>query len=499
MFSKKQLIAAAMILATIPTTGLAQTAETTAVRGKSAYPVMSWGTRTTPGQYDYWCGESNPDRDVENCKYIWKNSSEGGEWYVGDGDVEYEFKTASSEDTPTRQSARRFYEWNPPKGEDVGSLISAHIYQDMETFRFAHPTHEKFFTNKKSNQHSGTKYTNQMIYLANENSWPDMLAATSMAARRFHGRDQLHNGFILTTSNRDQLDPETKAIFARLVAEKSWVHVAIVGGEKVISPKIEQELEAMGVVIRGRFGGQDRIETMVAAFPKYAVPDFSSRPILTRGYKSEGGDETAAYVDTINLPFHSNPMLLTTTEHLHPVVDEFLTKGKSLYLDANLLGSRIVGGPAAVSPAVEHRLNQIVRHVDPANNDEPEINRWKVERLEKELPKTVDYEVDRIQGGSRYETAYNTLNEKNQLVPRHHKMFILVDGNDPELFKTAYPARGLGSVLLTQGDEIPEPTRKALENFRGLDKVEQPGNEHRLMFCYASAQACTKAREILYP
>ena len=52
---------------------------------------------------------------------------------------------------------------------------------------------------------------------------------------------------------------------------KSGVEVKIIGGNKVISDKLKQELSSMGAIVE-RISGNDRYETSVKVYEKYYKP-----------------------------------------------------------------------------------------------------------------------------------------------------------------------------------------------------------------------------------
>lgn len=422
---------------------------------------------------------------------------EADDYVLHDAKVEYDFKALTSvPDQPTRQSARRFYEWNPPQDIDQGALIAAHIYRDIETFRYAAPSHNRLFgVSIDAEQITDGDYTDAdaipQFYLANERSWVDMAGAFRLAA----GAQVGVPGDVLLTK-KDKLSPEVRETLLRAqqrAGKKGNVH--IVGGELAVTPGVANEIAAMGWTVQ-RTGGATRIDTIANANKpwKSELPKKEAEAVLTitRGYASEGAHESGAYADLLSAPALSYADLVYVT-HSDRLADRVMDDikrhatqhGGRIRAQINLSGI-IVGGPVAISPHVEHQIKSLkVPGVDDFGKPVA----------------TIPTGVKRMPGANRFET--NALAYKSQFPERmnalpYKKMLVLVDGESDTTFQVGFAARGLDYlVVYTQGEHLPEPTRQILEAFGNPESYLEVSDGHRAVFCYASASACAKAREIV--
>ena len=93
------------------------------------------------------------------------------------------------------------------------------------------------------------------IFLCSGISPADALSIASVAAK--------NRGIILLTDGNTLIEEAKKYI-------KAGVEVKIIGGTSVISDKLEQEIKSTGATVE-RISGNDRYETSIKVYEKYAV------------------------------------------------------------------------------------------------------------------------------------------------------------------------------------------------------------------------------------
>ncbi|WP_336250861.1 cell wall-binding repeat-containing protein [Stomatohabitans albus] len=485
----KPLLFAFAALATIPAT---------AVMGGQSAPILLPGKAAITEDHQY--GFDNRPREIfhEICRLdlkphnpLTESEPECRDWatYVervslNDVNVEYDFKPVNTSDIPTRQSARRFYEWNPPTGPGTGSVIAAHIFQDIETFRYATPEHQQVFRNYCPGTEPQCANI-PVVYLANEDSWVDALGASYGANAAFNG-NRAPGDMLLT--NGDHLSQEVIDALNRIQKRSGKPgRVHLVGGTTVLAPAIEQTLTQMGWQVT-RSGGLTRVETIINMRPTASKPIAGGKHFVTlvRGFAQPGSSESGAYADAVNVRFEYSDIYVTNTDHLPDVIAADLMQASAdgqLFGWANSHALRIYGGTQAVSDRVVNTIVRVpTRGTDRAGR-----------------PAQIGFNgINRIAGATRFHTAAQAVRNGMPESPRWAKALVLVDGEREDLFKTAFPARSLTNVAYVQGDTIPAPTRSLLRDFGRPDRDMVPAPEHRMVFCYASAAACAQAREILY-
>ncbi|MBW3665694.1 MAG: cell wall-binding repeat-containing protein, partial [Actinobacteria bacterium] len=165
---------------------------------------------------------------------------------------------------------------------------------------------------------------------ARQDVYADALAGAPLAFEN-------HAPMLLTTQGA--LASEVKTELERLRVDT----VYLLGGEAALSPRVEQDLQAMGIRNIVRIGGIDRFET--AAMIGERLTDTSNVYIV------EGADpsETRGWPDALSVaPLASvegRPILLVTTEtlpeHTRAALDEFGAESAT-----------VIGGPVAVNDDV---------------------------------------------------------------------------------------------------------------------------------------------------
>jgi len=164
----------------------------------------------------------------------------------------------------------------------------------------------------------------------------DDVFADNLAAGLLQSRGPL----LLTDPQR--LNATVRDEIRRLGAQS----VYIVGGTKAIAPAVEAELRDLGLATT-RLSGPTRIETAVAIARQ--LPPVSAQALIVRARDAAGKDSSQAWADSLAAGSYAAaagvPVLLTTTETLHPAVESWLVSTKIQRVYA-------VGGRAAVGPGV---------------------------------------------------------------------------------------------------------------------------------------------------
>lgn len=191
--------------------------------------------------------------------------------------------------------------------------------------------------------------SSEVVIIARGDDFADALTATPLAY-------QQDAPILLTRSN--SLNADVKAEIQRLGAEKA----IILGGTSAISETVLREIKGnlAGLQVTERIGGTDRYDT--------------AKKIASR---LGGNADTAVVVSGLNYPdalsassfaaINELPILLTRTDRIPAYTQEALS---------NIASTLIVGGPVAVSEAVERKLPN----------------------------------ADRISGADRYETSFEIAN-----------------------------------------------------------------------------------------
>lgn len=271
------------------------------------------------------------------------------------------------------------------------------------------------------------------VILARSDSFPDSLAAGALAGSI--GAPVL-------------LNPPGGGLDDRLAVELNRLGTAsvrIIGGTAAVSEQTVADLEAAGITVQRR-AGENRIATAVAVMQgEYGEP---TAVYLARAF----GDGSSAFADSLGAGMlagtNGTPLLLTTTESLSPETRAALA-GVDLVV--------IVGGTAAVSPAVAQEL------------------------------RSMGIDVQRIAGVDRFETAAQIADES---AVADQPLIALVDGFHASSWVSGYAASVAagGAVVLANANELPAPTSTFLSS--------QDGGE---LFCAPEVghDACLAAEALL--
>lgn len=181
------------------------------------------------------------------------------------------------------------------------------------------------------------------VVLARAGDFPDALAAGPLA--------RSVGGPILLTPT-GSLPDAVVAELMRLDVER----VTVVGGAAAVSPTVEGRLRGLGLEMR-RLGGVDRYET--ARLIAGEVGSADGRVVLARGRGDAGADgfADALTAGTFGITGSDIPTVLTEQAVLPAATAEVL-RGR------DDLGVTVVGGPAAVSNAVEGDVSGLVGSVE---------------------------------------------------------------------------------------------------------------------------------------
>lgn len=184
-------------------------------------------------------------------------------------------------------------------------------------------------------------------------TFPDGTSPVALLSRSTLFPDSLSSGGAQGVVQAPLLVTGEEALDERVAAELERLgtsQVIVLGDEAAIAEGVVEELEALDLTVN-RVGGPTRIETAweIAG----ALMSDAQTAILVRAYPDAGADDAQAYVDTLSVgPWAAEldiPILLTQTE--------VLTGSLRRYLEASdITNIIIVGGEAAVSPAVEAEL-----------------------------------------------------------------------------------------------------------------------------------------------
>ncbi|MEE8600593.1 FG-GAP-like repeat-containing protein [Euzebya tangerina] len=228
------------------------------------------------------------------------------------------------------------------------------------------------------------------------------------------------------------LDSATGTEIERILPAGATVY--LLGGPAALSADIESRLIEGGYTVR-RLSGPTRVETAIAIAEEASqVLGLPEQVNLARA-DAPADNPTAAWADAVAVgglaAETGQPVLLTPTEGLHPAVEEWLASRSDVDV-------RIIGGPQAVSNAVETTLAGLVRA------------------------------VTRVAGSNRYATAV----EIAQAWPESSGNVVAPGGSeDGWAFTLAVAA--LSStydmpILLTELDRVPSETCEALALRRSL-------------------------------
>lgn len=313
-----------------------------------------------------------------------------------------------------------------PAGSFDGTELGIHLSQIRAALR---PEHNRRITG---------------VVLANKDVPADALAG-----------GVLQDGQILMLTDGKELDTRTLAEIQRLGLRR----VTVLGGQKAISHLVVARLQAAGLEVE-RINGASRLETaqMIAASRVRAFPEVTTS-FISRAYGQAGvvGSETAdALALGATAAREHTPILLSPTNELPKPILEWL-KFSSGYKQGV-----VVGGPQAVSPAVQTALSS-----------------------QGGMTK-----VDRLSGEDRVKTAVALASRV-----KDPSRVVVVDAKNADTWKAAFQVAGIAAdlnapVVLADGNELP----KATQDFLSTVKAAKEGPA---LVCVAQAGACAAAEKAL--
>ena len=173
--------------------------------------------------------------------------------------------------------------------------------------------------------------SSKKIILVGQDSFADSLTASVLA-------EKMDVPILLTESG--DISPEVLLEMQRLKSEE----VLILGGEKSVSPKVEEKLKAMKVKVE-RISGKDRYETSAIVAEKvFEVAGRSKSVIMT-----SGEDYPDALAIAPVAARDGKPILLVKKDYVSPQISDILK-----YDSINNV--TIVGGEKSVSKDIENRF-----------------------------------------------------------------------------------------------------------------------------------------------
>ena len=175
-------------------------------------------------------------------------------------------------------------------------------------------------------------YKSEFAVLASGNSFADALAVSSMASE--YGRP------ILLTK-MSELDASTK----KFLEDENIQYVSVIGGTSVISDKVIEELELLGIIVRRHAGG-NRYETS-SIIAKNFFPD------STIAFVSNGLNFADALAAAPLAAMNSAPILLTNDSTLPTVIKTYLHP-----IGSEIEHVTVVGGNSAVSDYVKRTMSE---------------------------------------------------------------------------------------------------------------------------------------------
>lgn len=225
------------------------------------------------------------------------------------------------------------------------------------------------------------------------------------------------------------LNPPSTGLDSRIAVALSDLGtdvVHVIGGTAAVSEQTVSDLEDAGYLV-DRHAGTNRIATAVDVMQD-TNPD-AAIVFLARAF----GEGSSAFADSLGAGMlagsRRSPLLLTTTEALSPETRDALAAVETVV---------IVGGTAAVSPAVEAELT------------------------------AMGIEVDRIAGLDRFETAARVADESFDATA--DPIVALVDGRHVNSWTSGFAASASagGAVVLSDGATLPAATRDFLDSQRAV-------------------------------
>ena len=242
--------------------------------------------------------------------------------------------------------------------------------------------------------------------------------------------------------------------------------VVLLGGVNALDETVEDELSDAGLDVE-RVAGPTRIETAIEVAE--LAPE-SSTAIVSRAFPS-GEDASQAFADSLAAGAWAAatgwPSLLTSTDALPETIRQALA-------DSDIERVMLLGGTAAVSPAVEEELESL------------------------------GVDVVRVAGATRFDTAVEVAEQRGFDSAADAERIILVEGQAPDAWAAGFAAAAHSAafdapVLLANGPTLPPATEAFLRANTSADgfAVDVEEITEPVLVCAADPAACDLAREAL--
>ncbi|WLD93021.1 cell wall-binding repeat-containing protein [Alkalihalobacillus sp. AL-G] len=126
---------------------------------------------------------------------------------------------------------------------------------------------------------------------------------------------------VLLNNDKETLDPRIE----KWLNENSVKDVTIVGGESVVSTKIEKHLEGKGLAVT-RIAGKNRFETSLKIAESYYPPEYTQHAALANGYSFADALSGSVFSGEFDIP-----ILLSYKDHLPDGYVPYLNKKDRIY------------------------------------------------------------------------------------------------------------------------------------------------------------------------
>jgi putative cell wall-binding protein len=186
----------------------------------------------------------------------------------------------------------------------------------------------------------------EVVVIARAGDYPDALAGAPLAAAV---------GAPILLTGGEGLHPALPAELARLGAEKAY----LLGGRAALSPQVEEDLAAAGIEDVRRLAGSDRFGTAARVLDELDVLGIEfERVFVVEGRHDDPARGWPDALSASGVAAHTRePVLLVTRDSVPPETASALQVHSSVR-------ATIVGGTAAVSEAVERRIDELVVSVE---------------------------------------------------------------------------------------------------------------------------------------
>lgn len=289
--------------------------------------------------------------------------------------------------------------------------------------------------------------TTQRVLIGREDNFADNMASAVMQS----------DSPLLLVPSEGPISPRV----ADLLAQFAPSEVVLLGGEAAISSEVEAELAEDFTVVRR--SGPTRFETAIDIAEKEAPT--ATTAVLARGFASpDSTDESQAFADSLAAggwaADNGWPVLLTATDTLPGSV-----RG---YLDTSAITEvKIMGGTAAISPAVEAELG------------------------------SMGIATTRVAGPTRFGTAIAVAEMRGADSAADADRVVLVEGQASDAWAGGFAAAAHSAafnapVILANGDGIPPETADFLA---GGGAFAQNGFfDDAVLTCVTVPSTCEQAR-----